>query len=81
MALNKDVLGLALANKAATYNDVDVDVNDPAAMNAYRLNFWKGIAEEVIEHFKANIQLSIPGTGLTSPSGAVTGTALTGTIL
>jgi hypothetical protein len=75
MALDKDVLGAAMHTKAKTFDDVAVDTTDPVAMEAYRLNFWKAIADEVIKHFKTNGV--IPGTGLVAPSGggAVTGSA------
>lgn len=79
MPLNKDVLGAALYAKASEYNNID---NDPDTLETVRENFWKGIAEVVIDHIKANATLSVPGTGLVAPSGggAVTGSSTTGSI-
>ena len=77
MALNKDVLGADLHARANAFNDVFVD---PVDMDAHRLAFWKVIAEGVIEHFKNNGVLHVPGTGLTAGATAVTGSSNTGTI-
>ncbi|MBO9200585.1 MULTISPECIES: hypothetical protein [Niastella] len=76
MALNKDVLGAALYNKAGKYNEKDIDNIEQA-----RQEFWKGVAEEIINHLKSNATLTVPGTGLVSPQGPVTGVSTTGTIL
>lgn len=65
--LNKDVLGLALQTAANNYNDIEVDVTDAAAVDAYRLNFWKVIAEQIINHFKT--------AGVVTVTVATTGTA------
>lgn len=78
MALDKDILGVDLYTRATGYNDVDID---PANMEARRLAFWKDISEGIINHFKANGQLNVPGAGLTAGATAVTGTSITGTIL
>jgi hypothetical protein len=76
MALSKDVLGLALYNRASNYNDKEIDDIDQA-----RQDFWKGVAEEIINHFKSNATLNVPGAGLLAPQGPVTGASTTGTIL
>lgn len=78
MALNKDVLGAALYNRAGSYNDKDIQNIEQA-----RQEFWKGVAEEIINHIKSSATLNVPGTGLTTPpgGGAVTGVSITGTIL
>lgn len=78
MALNKDVLGAALYTRAGNYNDKDIENIEQA-----RQEFWKGVAEEIINHLKSNAILNVPGTGLTTPSGGgpVTGVSITGTIL
>jgi hypothetical protein len=80
--LDKDVLGAALNTAANSYNDVPVDVTDPVAIADYRLNFWKGIAQAIIDHIKANALLQVPGAGLVAPGGGgpVTGTSITGSI-
>jgi hypothetical protein len=79
MALNKDILGQALYNKAKEWNEKTAD--ELGDLEATRLDFWKAIAGEIINHFKTNGTLNIPGTGLISPSGPVTGMSITGTIL
>jgi len=78
MALNKDMLGMALYNKAQSFNDKDIDNIDQA-----RRDFWKAVAEEIVNHIKSNATLNVPGTGLTTASGGgpVTGLSTTGTIL
>lgn len=75
MALNKDVLGLDLYNRANNYNEVNI-----VDLEAARLAFWKNIAEGIIEHFKSNGVLHVPGLGLTAGATAVTGQSNTGTI-
>jgi|RhiMetdeSRZDD1v2_1073273.scaffolds.fasta_scaffold04435_24 hypothetical protein len=78
MALNKDVLGTALYSKAQSFNDRDIDNIDQA-----RRDFWKAVAEEIVNHIKSSASLNVPGTGLVAPSGGgpVTGISTTGTIL
>lgn len=76
MALNKDVLGAALFNRAQSFNDHDIENIDQA-----RRDFWKAIAEEIINHIKSSAMLNVPGTGLAAPNGPVTGISTTGTIL
>lgn len=77
MALNKDILGQALYDVEVQYNDADIDDAD---LPAKRLEMNVKMAEVIINHFKANIKITIPGTGLTVGSTAVTGTSTTGTI-
>jgi hypothetical protein len=78
MALNKDVLGAALYNRANDFNDQDITDIDQV-----RRDFWKAVADEIINHIKSNATLNVPGTGLTTASGGgpVTGLSTTGTIL
>jgi len=76
MALNKDILGTALYNRAQQSNDKDIEDIEQA-----RRDFWKGVAEEIINHLKSNATLNVPGTGLIAPQGPVTGASITGTIL
>lgn len=52
MALNKDVLGVALKSAADAFNEQNIVPTDAAALAEYRLNFWKAVAEAVINHFK-----------------------------
>ncbi len=73
MALNKDILGADLYSRANNYNEVDI-----TDLEAARLAFWKNIAEGIIEHFKTNGVLTVPGLGLIAGSVAVTGNSITG---
>jgi hypothetical protein len=77
MALNKDVLGVDLCNRANAFNEVDID-----DLQAARQAFWKSIAEGIINHFKTNGVITVPGTGLVAPSGGgpVSGVSSTGNI-
>ncbi len=77
MALNKDVLGLDLYNRAAAFNDVAIAPED---LEAQRLAWWKTVADGIISHIKTNGVLSVPGLGLTAGATAVTGTSVTGKI-
>ena len=63
-------------------SDVGVDTTNAAAMDAYRQQFWTDVADTIINHFKINGVLTVPGTGLVAPSGGgpVTGTSVTGKI-
>jgi hypothetical protein len=78
MALNKDLLGAALYNRAQSFNDHDIDNIDQT-----RRDFWKAIAEEIVNHIKSNAGVTVPGTGFVAPPGGgpVTGISTTGTIL
>jgi hypothetical protein len=61
MALNKDVLGAALLGMAENFNNIEV-----ADLAAAKEAFWKGVAEEVINHIKAagvvNVAVTTTGT-------------------
>lgn len=85
MALNKDVLGMALYNRRVAFSDMDMDalVATYGSLEGARKAMAKADADEIIKHFIANITIKIPGTGLVAPSGGgvVTGIAVTGTIL
>lgn len=83
MALNKDVLGTALYNARLPFMDMNIDqvIATYGTIEAYRLAIAKADADEIIKHFKANIQITIPGTGLTAGATAVTGASTTGSIL
>jgi hypothetical protein len=78
MALNKDILGTALYTRAGNFNNKDIENIEQA-----RQDFWKAIAEEIVNHIKTNATLNVPGTGLTTAAGGgpVTGVSITGTIL
>lgn len=80
--LDKDILGQALFDFRNHFNDRDVDdlLEEYGTIEAVRLAYAKGEAEVIINHFKANAKLSVPGAGLMAGSTFVTGTAETGTI-
>lgn len=84
MALNKDVLGLALYNKRVAFNDKTYDdlVQQYGTIEAARLAACEADAEAIIDHFKNNGVLIVPAAGLIAPSGggAVTGQSQTGHI-
>ncbi|GGH78125.1 2-polyprenyl-3-methyl-5-hydroxy-6-metoxy-1,4-benzoquinol methylase [Filimonas zeae] len=75
MALNADLLGQQLYDKANEFNDVDIDNIDEA-----RRKFWKGVATEIITHLQTNAILNVPGVGLIAGPYAVAGNSVTGKI-
>ena len=77
MPLDKEILGTNLYNRSTDFNDVDID---PADLEAQRLAWWKAVAEEIINHFKANGVLTVPGLGLTAGATPVTGASVTGNL-
>lgn len=84
MPLSKDVLGLALYNARAAFNDMDIDAIIAAhgSLDAARLAMAKADAECIINHFKANILITIPALGIisASPGNTCTGASITGSI-
>ena len=75
MALDKTILGNDLYTRAQSFNDVDI-----TDLEQSRKDFWQTIAEGIIEHFKANGVLTVPGLGLNAGAVAVTGLSVTGSI-
>lgn len=61
MALNKDVLGAALQAMAEDYNNIA-----PEDLESAKTNYWKGVAEQIIEHIKTagevNVVVNTTGT-------------------
>lgn len=84
MALDKDVLGAALKTVRDNFSNKTKDqlIAIYGDEDAIRLAACKAEAAAIINHFKAQAVLTVPGTGLIAPSGggAVTGTAATGTL-
>lgn len=82
MPLNKDILGTALYNVRNTYSNKTHDelITAHGSMEAARLAQAKDEAQAIIDHFKDNSLLNIPGTGMMAGSVAVSGTSITGTI-
>lgn len=76
MPLSKETLGAALFAAVDEFNDTDIE-NIATA----RRDFWKAVAGAIIEHFQRDATLNVPGTGLATPNGAVTGISTTGKIL
>ncbi len=68
MALSKDILGLALYERAQALNDKPPD--EIGDLEQARKDFWEAIADEVISHFKtfAVIHVTTAGTA-TAQSG------------
>ena len=83
MPLNKDTLGTAIYNARAVFLNKDYATlladygNNEEVM---RLAICKAEAEAIINHFKANAKLTVPGLGLAVGSNPVTGASITGTI-
>ena len=82
MALNKDILGQALMDATAPFNNKTADqlIATYGSIEAARLAGFKAQAEAFINHFKNNAVLSVPGAGLTAGGDAVMGTSTSGTI-
>jgi len=83
MALNKDILGQALydmRNQFFNNQTLDELQTTYGSLEAARLAACKKEAEIIINHFKTNVLLTIPGTGLVVGSTPVTGSAITGTM-
>lgn len=78
MALDKEILGQNLFDAEQQFNDKTPD--ELGDINEARLNFWKVMAQTIIDHFKSNGELIVPGVGLAAPNGAVTGQSTTGRI-
>lgn len=74
MALNKDVLGGLLATAAAEFNDKPISAEE---LTTARANFWKAVAEQIIDHIKTagvvNVTVSTTGTA-SAQAGSGTGT-------
>jgi len=74
MALNKDTLGNALYLRSMDFNDQDIA---PADLPTARQNFWKAVAEEIINHIKTagvvNVTVATTGTAA-AQTGSGTGT-------
>lgn len=76
MALNKDTLGSALLSAVSEFNDSDISPEDlPTA----RANFWKKVAEEIINHIKTSGEVTVT-VNTTGSATAQTGTG-TGNII
>lgn len=77
MPLDGDILGAEINAIESDYNEVDIDDIDAA-----RLEVNKRVAWAIINHFKTNALLHVPGTGLFAPGGggAVSGESVTGQI-
>lgn len=60
MALNKDILGLALYERANEINDKTPD--EVGNLEQARIDFWKAIADEVIKHIKTFGIVNTTGT-------------------
>jgi hypothetical protein len=81
MALDKDILGLAIYNVRNSFSNKTVAQLEAAhgTLEGARLECAKQEAEAIINHFKATV-VHVPGAGLTAPNGPVGGTSVTGKI-
>ena len=78
MSLIANDLGDLLNNASQKFNDKDI-----SDIVSARKDYWRAIAKEIVEYFKANAVVRVPGAGLIAPSGggAVTGQSITGKII
>lgn len=82
MALDQNVLGQLLFNNRIVFNNKTKDqlIAQYGSLDAALLEACKADAKAIIDHFKADGVLRVPGLGLVSPTGNVTGTSTTGKI-
>ena len=82
MSLNANTLGQALHDARQPFNDKSMAdlIATYGTLDEVRLALAKADAGAIIDHFKANGVLHVPGTGLLAGSVAVTGNSITGTI-
>lgn len=83
MALSKDILGQDMYDmREEFFNNKTLDeiLMMYGSLEAARLAACKKEAEIIINHFKTNVVLNIPGTGLTAGPTPVTGSSVTGTM-
>lgn len=80
MALDADAMGLAIYNVRQQFNNKDINeiLMLYGSIDNARLEQCKNEAAAIINHIKTNGDLIVPGTGLTSPSGPVSGSSTTG---
>lgn len=69
MALSKDILGLALYNRAMELNDKQPDTLGD--LDQARKDFWEAVADEVINHIKVYGIVNTTGTAA-AQSGKMT---------
>lgn len=83
MAMDKDILGLALYNSRNVFSNLTTDqlIATYGTLEAARLAACKAEAEVFINHVQAYAKPQVPGAGLTAGATAVTGTSVTGSIL
>jgi hypothetical protein len=77
MALNKDILGTALFNYRQTFNNKTANdlITTHGNLDNARLEFAKGEAEIIIEHFKTYAVGIYQAASLTAGATAVTSIA------
>ena len=82
MPLDNNTLGAALYAVRNSFSNLTIDqiISTYGSLEDARLNQAKQEAAVIIDHFKANIILTIPGTGLVAGSVPVAGASITGTI-
>lgn len=84
MALNRDILAVAINGRMSAFNDKTNDelITAFGSVASARLEMWRAISDEIIDHLKNYADLTVPGTGLIAPSGGgpVTGSSISGEI-
>lgn len=70
MALDANILGHSLYEAATAFNDRDL-----VDLEAARREFWNSVSTVIIDHFKTNGVVLVPGTGLTAGPYPVLGQA------
>jgi hypothetical protein len=74
MALNKDALGQQLYDAANSFNNQDIA---PEQLEQSRKDFWKAVAETIINHITSSAQVTVNVTTVgssTTQTGQGTGT-------
>jgi len=80
--LDKVTLGQAIYAARQVFDDKTVDqlIEEYGSLDNARKAICEAEAQAIIDHFKSNAVLTIPGTGLVAGSSAVTGVSTTGTL-
>ena len=82
MPLSGNDLGTALYNARNAFNNKDINelIMIYGDIEGVRLAMAQVDGNTIVNYFKANTKLTVPGVGLIAPNGAVSGTSTTGTI-
>ena len=80
MALDKDILGQAIYTVLGQFDNITNDqlIEQYGSMEEFRKALCIALAGSIIDHFKSNAVLTVPGTGMVAGSSPVTGVSTTG---